>query len=222
LGRIRNALGGIYQDFLAYRKLQKRVHPRLMQYYEPIFLNDLELRDPSPLESVSSKASDIFGHLPTLYLLTTMRACKNVLELGTRTGLSTVALLSAVKQTGGNLTSIDVEDCPEAREKVAHFCLEACWTFIKADDLMVPWQFPIDHLFIDTTHTYEQTKRELMKFEPWVRVGGIISLHDVVSYPEVWTAIREHFGDRNDVNITRYFNNNGLAVIIKDGKARDT
>ena len=68
---------------------------------------------------------------------------------------------------------------------------------------------------IDTSHTYEHTLKELQKYEPYVRIGGIITLHDTISFPEVMTAISDYVKNRRDLRVYNYLHNNGLAVIFK-------
>lgn len=56
----------------------------------------------SPLEFQMIQPTDIHEHLQTLYMLTVELNLKNILELGTRTGESTIALLSAAKTLNEN------------------------------------------------------------------------------------------------------------------------
>jgi predicted O-methyltransferase YrrM len=138
-----------------------------------------------------------------------------VLELGTRDGDATLALLLAARDVGGHVTSVDIEPCPVAAARVEEAGLREYWRFIQMDDLAVSWDGPIDHLFIDTSHGYRHTLEELRKYEPHVVQGGALSLHDTTTYPAVWRAIEEYFRSRSDVRVFRYVHNNGLAVIEK-------
>jgi len=74
------------------------------------------LNTSTPLESRMVTDTDIHEHLCTLYMLTIELKLTNVLELGTRSGESTVAFLQASKEIGGNLTSIDLDPCLEAKK----------------------------------------------------------------------------------------------------------
>ncbi len=159
--------------------------------------------------------TDINEHLITLNMLTKELRLHNVLELGVRNGDSTIALLSAVRELNGLLTSIDIDDCPVAKEKVDTLGLSQWWRFIRGDDMGVEWNEHIDHLFIDTNHFYEHTLKELQKYEPYVKVGGIITLHDIITYPDVLRAVEKYLLDRNDLTLYQYENDNGLAVIWK-------
>ncbi len=169
----------------------------------------------SPLEFQMTQPTDIHEHLQTLHVLTIELNLKNILELGTRTGESTIALLLAAKKLRGRVTSVDINPCDEAKEKIKKLDLEQHWNFIQEDDLKLNWDKQIDHLFIDTSHTYDQTISELKKFEPFVRKGGLISLHDIVSSPPVLRAINDFISKRNDIRFYKFFHNNGMAVLRK-------
>jgi hypothetical protein len=69
------------------------------------------------------------------------------------------------------------------------------WTFILGDsaDQAVIDRTPgeVDVLFIDSSHTYAQTRQELEKYVPRVRPGGMVLLHDTT-----W-----RFTDRPDAEV---------------------
>jgi predicted O-methyltransferase YrrM len=173
------------------------------------------LNPSTPLEERMVKRTDIRDHLATIYMLTVELNLRTVLELGTRGGESTIALLEAAKSIGGIVHSVDIEPCVDTRQRINDYGLAAWWNFIQSDDLALDWRTPIDHLFIDTSHSFEHTCKELAKFEPLVNVGGAITLHDIVSVPEVEKAVQHYCVGRRDLRIYRYYNNNGLAVIFK-------
>jgi predicted O-methyltransferase YrrM len=97
-----------------------------------------------------------------------------VVELGARSGYSTIALLAGVEATGGRLYSVDIETPQWPEEVWSHPQL----TFIQGDDLNVRDQVPgeIDILFIDTSHFYEQTLSELYLYGESARV---VLMHDI-------------------------------------------
>ncbi len=167
------------------------------------------------LESNMIKPTHIHEHLATLYLLTVELNLKRIVELGTRSGESTIALLAAAKQIEGEVLSVDINPCLDAKKNLQAHGLLKNWTFIQCDDLKLEWNRTIDHLFIDTSHTFEQTVKELEKYEPWVKCGGLITLHDTVLYPEIMQAIKSFIKNRTDLRLYKYFNNNGLAIIFK-------
>ncbi len=182
----------------------------------------------NPLHSVlriqqSGEAEDISQHLGTLALLVTEFRLQEIVELGTRMGSSTLALLEAANLTGGRVLSIDVDECREAREKVAQSGLQHLWRFFQGSDLEVPdGEIPpsIDLLFIDTNHLYEHTLAELRKYAPRVRPGGWIVLHDYVSYAGVTRAVGEFLAALPQrPRFYPYLHQNGLALIRLDGSA---
>jgi len=126
-------------------------------------------------DAVAATPSDIYEHLPVLVEMVLKADAKKVIELGTRTGVSTIAWLYALEQTGGHLWSVDMDAKPPIGE-FPH------WTFIQGDDEsdQVLSQLPpqVDILFLDTSHHYEHTKRELELYLSQVKPGGLIVCHD--------------------------------------------
>ena len=118
--------------------------------------------------------SDIVDHLPTLVDLVVEHDCQHVIELGTRTGVSTIAFLYALEQTGGSLLSIDLDGRPLIGDW-PH------WDFVQGDDLD-PQIFAqcdlTDLVFIDTSHGYRHTLQELYLYSHLVRRPGLMVLHD--------------------------------------------
>lgn len=160
--------------------------------------------------------SDTWQHMPTLYLLCLLKKPKTILELGCRTGNTALPLLYAAHQYGGHVYSVDIETWPEIKNFLVDVKeLSDSWTFIESDDLKLEWNQPISFLYIDTSHTYEQTLKELQKYEPFLQSGGIITLHDICDN-EVSRAISDYFKSRKDIQYIRYFNNCGLGVILKN------
>lgn len=126
--------------------------------------------------------SDIWEHLPTFVDLVEFLDAKTVIELGTRTGVSTVAWLYGLEQTGGHLWSVDIDKRPDIGK-------HDNWTFIQGDDCSetvfsrLPAQ--ADIVFIDTSHEYQHTLTELSLYHWLVRPGGRIVLHDTeLPHPE--------------------------------------
>jgi predicted O-methyltransferase YrrM len=119
--------------------------------------------------------SDIARHLPMLR----MYAHGNVFEIGTRSGISTAALIMGVRDKGGHVWSLDIADCSQLYNVPE-------WTFLRGhsiDDaqeiLRGELPSPLDVLFIDSDHTYDTTLGELRIYGARVRhQGGVILLHD--------------------------------------------
>ncbi|GAF82370.1 unnamed protein product [marine sediment metagenome] len=103
---------------------------------------------------------------------------KVIVELGVSLGISTRVLLLACKEGNGHLWSVDIGSCPPIELWVKKRGLDQYWTFIVMKDLEYAktWNKPIDLLFIDTTHTFDQTLKELEAYSSYVK--GNIFLHD--------------------------------------------
>lgn len=153
--------------------------------------------------------SDIQHHLPLLFSL----ARGNVLELGTRTGVSTAALLAGVEAHGGHVWSIDIDE-RSAGVAAGH----PLWTFVHGSstnpDLIASktGAEPFDLLLIDTEHTYNQAAAELALWGPHVAPGGTICMHDPETFPGVRRAATE-FAAAQGWPITFVLPCNGMAVI---------
>jgi cephalosporin hydroxylase len=162
--------------------------------------------------------SDIQGHLHRFVDMVDELQARHVIELGTRTGVSTVAWLYALEHTGGRLTSVDLDPQPDIGDW-PH------WTFIQGDDLDPRIASSLDQadiVFIDTSHLYEHTVAELHVYQHLVRPGGRIVCHDTqLAHPEgapafprfpVRKAVLE-FCDEQNLMLDEYEDSWGLAVI---------
>ncbi len=145
----------------------------------------------------ASMHSDIQGHLGFFVDLIVQNDCKTVIECGVRTGVSTAAWLRGLELTGGHLWSVDVDPAPFEADD---------WTFIQGDDISpeVVAQLPTepDIVFIDTSHTFEQTCAEIDLFRDRVRPGGWMVFHDTDAGPDygVRPALDDRFGPDGWVN----------------------
>ena len=121
--------------------------------------------------------SDIHLHLPRFVELVESLDARHVIELGTRSGVSTIAFLHALAGTGGRLTSIDIDPAPDLGATFDH------WTFIQGDDMdpdVYSQLEPADIIFIDTSHHYSHTVQELNVYRWLVKPGGVIVCHDTM------------------------------------------
>lgn len=121
--------------------------------------------------------SDIWQHLPRLYEAAYSYDRVQVLELGTRGGESTRALLAGAELRGGHVWSVDIA---QPRVPAGEWEATGLWSYTVADDLEVeiPDGYRPHVLFIDTSHEVVHTIAELRRFGPLVREGGVILCHD--------------------------------------------
>ncbi len=145
-------------------------------------------------------------HYRTLIQLA--RDCTTIVEWGVRGGVSTWAFLDGLPPDG-RLYSVDIVDCV-VPPRVSG---DPRWTFVVGDDLdpEVRAQIPAtaDLVFIDTSHTYEQTVAELgivLDYAP-----RKIVMHDV-NQPQVRQAVDE-FCARTGWRIAAYEDPYGLTTL---------
>lgn len=155
-------------------------------------------------KSRSNMESDIKGHLPRLFTEVNKRENPVVLELGVRTGNSTSAFLYGVHNAEGELWSVDIADARVPPE----WGRSKRWTFLKGDSVSetilskIPSEF--DVVFIDTSHTFEQTTKELNIYVPKVKEGGVVLMHDIL-----WESVKKP--------AMTYCNEHGLKLEIQPG-----
>jgi hypothetical protein len=159
--------------------------------------------------------SDIYQHLPTLYRYAS--CCRHVTEFGTRTGVSTLALLRALPE---RLVAYDWDRFPEVDylEELAR--LQGIHFSFRQEDTRRADLEPTDLLFIDTYHVRQQLEEELAVAGE--RVGRYLLLHDTETYGEqgedggegLWPAVAALV--RRDPKwclLNHRSENNGLTVL---------
>ena len=135
-------------------------------------------------------------HGITLFALALSIGAKRVLELGVRTGNTTLPFLMAAQETGGMVYSVDLDPttfvCPAD--------LKVYWNFTQQD--AHAWlhkacaeQQKFDLIYIDDWHSYEHVKKELEYAEQMTSPSGLIVLHDLM-----YTDAQPHY--RSDPNCT--------------------
>jgi len=205
----------MYKDWYLNREKPRNDQININQLEEIFNFTDSPMRFSL---KTSIEKSEINEHQVTLFMLTVENNLKRTLELGVREGRSTMVLSEAINLIGGHLWSIDIADCPNVKKKMKEMGLEHVWSFIKNDDKEVAktWDKELDHVFIDTSHTYDDTIEELRIFSKFVVKNGFITLHDIISYPEVLTAIKDFVKENpKKYRFYNYVNNNGLGILRK-------
>src|SRR2546428_9844417 len=114
------------REWLEFVRRLGRTRYNLLKTTEPLlFRQTPRPKDVDPLEYLSRYPSDIYSHLPTLYMLSVEMKLRTMVELGTRTGVSTTALLYAAEEIGGHVYSFDIDPCVEAKKAVQSLGLQA-------------------------------------------------------------------------------------------------
>jgi predicted O-methyltransferase YrrM/predicted nucleic acid-binding Zn-ribbon protein len=117
---------------------------------------------------------------------------RRVLETGTNLGYS-AALLAAGMRTYASdavLYTIDILECPQLFRGTP---VEPSIHFLHGSSLEVeiPDNEPFDLLVLDSDHTYGTIMREILRFEPHLRVGGHMLFHDSMYFDGVGLAVME-------------------------------
>ena len=110
------------------------------------------------LEELIMKNHQSHEHGFWLYWLTKYLNLKSVVELGVLNGATTIPLLLAVKEINGTLTSFDIVDCVEARQKVDELNLSSNWKFNIQNDIDGEW-LAADCLHSQIKNLYYQDHR---------------------------------------------------------------
>lgn len=116
-----------------------------------------------------------------LYLFYQLASRANIMvEVGTFTGVSTVAFAKGIENNGGSMLCLDTD----LSRPLLHYRLQKHninnVTLVQGNDLEFDVPQLFDMIYIDTTHLYEQTVKELFLFDKNLRPGGIFVLHDIV------------------------------------------
>ena len=131
--------------------------------------------------------SAINDHICTLFSDLLVHEPSLIVELGTRGGESTGALIAAARHVGARVLSIDVAPRPEMQLPA---CSQEIWDFVQANNVefgktgFTHWceshglEPVVDVLFIDTSHQYEQTRQEIDVWFRFVRDNGMAIFHD--------------------------------------------
>jgi hypothetical protein len=139
--------------------------------------------------------SDIYLHLPTLYRYAC--GCRHVTEFGTRTGVSTLALLRALPE---RLISYDLVRHLEVDHLEELAWLQGVDFSFRQEDTRAADLEPTDLLFIDTFHARQHLEAELAAAREKVR--HYLIFHDTQTHGEqgedggegLWSAIAAFLG----------------------------
>jgi predicted O-methyltransferase YrrM len=111
----------------------------------------------------------------------TVKGSKTILEIGSRTGFSSVLLGQIAKKNCGKLYCVECEPLSEWFETMKKNGLDEYYEMLKT---FSPWvdytRLPnlIDYLLVDGDHRTSHTIADLHFFSPLVKCGGYIAIHD--------------------------------------------
>ena len=119
-----------------------------------------------------------------------------VLETGTFKGYSTACIASALTTLGGPRRLITIDPAPQPGQVWAGTDLESVITLRQqmsqdAHPEFVQSRTRFDMLVLDSDHHYDTIMSELVLYEPLLKVGGAILLHDSLFFDGVGAAVRQ-------------------------------
>lgn len=148
-----------------------------------------------------------------LRLLTEAIAAKNVVEIGTSTGYSGLWFCLALQQTGGHLTTFEIDHgrAEQARRHFKEANVERLVTVVEgnAHEQVAKFRGPVDLVFIDADK--EGYLDYLDKLLPKVRPGGLILAHNLEMVPEYVKAVTKN----PSLETIFYREGAGLVVTLK-------
>lgn len=172
--------------------------------------------------SNSPSSSAIGDHICTIFADAIIQKPTLVVELGTRGGESTKALLSAAYYSKATVLSIDLSEQP-AIELPSD--LRKLWKFVQSDDIdfarnhFVDWcesndiKPIIDFLFIDSSHLYDHTSKEIETWFKYLSKDAVVVFHD--------TNMADEYRRMNNTIGHGWNNNRGVIKAIEDYFAKN-
>lgn len=185
-------------------------------------------------ENQPGNLGKVATQLMKLHHIVAARQNPVVLEFGVHKGRSTGILAHACEQTGGQLISVDIDDCADVIESPV-------WTFIQSSDTEIDhilYTAPVlrggvDLLYIDSLHAAEHVSKLLMGWYPYIKANGYIALDDVdpmpymagqrkddvnreIAWREIGDAVMDFFyANRDDLFLEIQYGSTGQALFHK-------
>jgi len=126
-----------------------------------------------------------------LNLLVKLTSAKNVLEVGTSNGYSAIWIALGLEETGGKLTTIEIDPqrVKEAKENLGQVGLADRVTFLEGDAHQVcrTLEGPFDLIFLDADKGNEMDYFNTLF--PKLQPGGVLLVHNAIRFKD---AMREY------------------------------
>ncbi len=139
----------------------------------------------------------VYEYVYNLFFLVATLKPKTILELGTGPkGIATRSMLAGLLFNGeGHLTTVEIVDDERMhmahqhlRQKIREMNARYMVTFVTHDDLTLKITKHVDMVFIDSSHNYADTLRELTKYSVWT---NLIVCHDTKIKSDVPQAVQK-------------------------------
>ena len=120
-----------------------------------------------------------------------------ILEFGVQRGYSTKRFIDLINKKGGELYSIDIDDCSNiSRNKK--------WTFIQSRDdnfKLIKKKIPkkVDVIFLDSLHEADHVQKMIYYYYKFLNKGGYFFIDDICWLPYVKNSWRQNsYAERNN------------------------
>lgn len=157
-----------------------------------------------------------------LNLLVKATQAKNVLEIGTSNGYSAIWICLGLEETGGKMTTIDIDPqrVKEAKENLRKAGLAHRVTLLEGDAHKVVETLPgpFDFIFLDADKGNEMDY--FNKLFPKLQPGGVIVVHNAIRFQNQMKPYLDHVRQHPQLNtvILSLTMDDGLAVSYKKRK----
>jgi len=128
---------------------------------------------------VYSDVGDMASHEFLIYNIIRGIKPKAILEIGIRAGVSTMAICRALEDQQAHGIEYHCCDIDESCKRVQRSTpIPLTFHIMSSNELANKWTTPLDVLFIDGYHKYEQVRLDYNNFSPFVNKDGFIFFHD--------------------------------------------
>lgn len=165
-----------------------------------------------------ARSGELYANVPAadgrlMRILAESVNAKNIVEIGTSTGISGLWFCLALEKTGGKLNTFELDKtrAAVARKHFAEAGVSARVNLVEGDAHanITKLKEPIDVVFIDADK--DGYTDYLKKLLPLVRPGGLILAHNTDMVAEYLKAVRAN----PDLDTVIYSGGGGLAVTLK-------
>ena len=120
-----------------------------------------------------------------------------ILEFGVQRGYSTKRFIDLINKNGGELYSIDIDDC-------SNISRHNKWTFIQSRDdnfKLIKKKIPkkVDVIFLDSLHEADHVQKMIYYYYKFLNKGGYFFIDDICWLPYVKDSWRQNsYAERNN------------------------
>lgn len=183
-------------DMLSVSSVQ-RFRQRAQNYYFRKLTRYLQPTEYRRVKDIRNRTGPQISVPELLYLRWGVRTFRprTVVEIGSFNGASTSLMADQLRQLDtGKIYAIDLfSQSTEGKGhggdywKIFDKTMQpytGWFEKVEGDSKTVPWDRPIDFLFIDGDHSEAGVSADIHKYTPFVKVGGCVFLHDYLDNPE--------------------------------------